>query len=328
MEPEFLKELDTPIEDPYVLYYGFLIRDGFVFILGDKPGVFDTLQIRWPQDATAMGARMGMSTRSLEEHIQLIQSCKLRKVKVICRDLSFLRQCTELRQVTVVPADDSGPNFDYSPLYEMPQLECVNCRTEYAPREQYRTALEYRRFAALRAISAAGPGHIGFEEVPGLRKLSLCRDTRHTDMTGVSCSTDLREAFFLQCKLRSLRGLEQHPELEDLTLLHCRSLADISDLRHCSSLRTLAMETCPKIQDFSVLETLENLEHLQLFGSQTLPSLDFVKKMPKLRTFVFTMDVADGNLMPCMGIPYASCKNRKHFNLKDAQLPKARRNGT
>lgn len=34
------------------------------------------------------------------------------------------------------------------------------------------------------------------------------------------------------------------------------------------------------------------------------------------------MDVADGDLSPCLRLSYAFCWNRRHFSLRDEQLPK------
>ncbi len=319
----FLQELQRPVRDYEVLASGFLIRNGFVFCLGNMAAVYDTLLIRWPEDATAIGYRFGFSERSLEEHIQFIREYEIRKAVIVCRDLSFLPRCQNLGEVTIVPSENAEPDFDYSPLYKLPNLRMVNCITEYGPKGQFHATVDYRKIPGVAQISAAGKGHLGYEAIPNLEVLSLCRDQRHTDFSNISCSNVLREAFFLQCRLKSLEGLEQHPGLEELTLSHCRSIQDISQMRNAAAhLRILTIENCPKIQDFSVLEQLHHLEHLQLYGSQTLPNLVFLKQMPRLKTFVFTMNVADGNLLPCMEIPYASCKNRKHFNRKDVQLPK------
>lgn len=127
----------------------------------------------------------------------------------------------------------------------------------------------------------------------------------------------------MQCGLRTLDGIEKHKELRSLALCHNRSLNDISALSGIgNSLQTLVIEGCSKISDFEVLSTLVKLEHLQLYRSNALPTLSFLKDMPNLKTFTFTMNVEDGDLTLCKNIPYASCKNRKHFNLKDAQLPK------
>ena len=51
--------------------------------------------------------------------------------------------------------------------------------------------------------------------------------------------------------------------------------------------------------------------------------MSFLKKMKNLKTFLFNMNVKDGDLTPCLDLSYVySEKNRKHYNLKDCELPK------
>ena len=58
-------------------------------------------------------------------------------------------------------------------------------------------------------------------------------------------------------------------------------------------------------------------------GRNVLESLDFLRDMKNLKTFVFDVDVLDGDLTPCLDLSYVySARNRKHFNLKDKDLPK------
>ena len=74
-----------------------------------------------------------------------------------------------------------------------------------------------------------------------------------------------------------------------------------------------------------ILEELENLEYLWLTGSNSLPDLRFLKKMKKLKTFILDMNVLDGDLTPCLDIPYVTCiRDRRHYNLKDSDLPKGK----
>ena len=45
--------------------------------------------------------------------------------------------------------------------------------------------------------------------------------------------------------------------------------------------------------------------------------------MKNLKTFTFSMNVLDGDLTPCLNLSYVySEKKHKHYNLKDADLPK------
>ena len=121
-----------------------------------------------------------------------------------------------------------------------------------------------------------------------------------------------------------MEGIQKSKKIQCLYLHYNRSLNDISALKNVKkTLRALRIENCPKINDFSVLEELENLELLELSGNNELPSLSFLKTMKNLKTFIFSMNVKDGDLYPCLNLSYAySEKNRKHYNLKDMDLPK------
>ena len=340
-----IKKLNEAVTDIHVLSQGFILRDGFAFVLGDKPAVYDTLLIRWPADAVGT-PKFAKSSRTLEEHIQLINQHKLETARIICRDLSFITQCPTLTKVSIHPDDMGFDDFDYSPLYTMPNLKSVCCITKYGIKEQYKTDIDYAKLRNLREVSMAGLGHINYEKLPFLESLWISNCKKHRDFKEISCSTQLKDVTLMQCALQSLDGIENHSNMRSVALWHNRSLTDISALEKlANTLRVIDIEACPKISDFSFLAmmknlehlrlygsnrlpslafltTMENLEHLRLYGSNRLPSLAFLKEMPNLKTFTFTMDVEDGDLSLCKDIPYASCKNRKHFNIKDAQLPK------
>ena len=105
---------------------------------------------------------------------------------------------------------------------------------------------------------------------------------------------------------------------------HLKRLEDISALEHIAeSVEALCISGCPKVKDFSVLEKLVNLRHLELTGRNEISSLSFLNQMPQIQTFLFSMNVLDGDLTPCMKIPYVYCeRNRKHYNLKNKDLPR------
>ena len=318
-----IDEINATVTDGNALRDGYIVRDGFIFTIGKKPAVFDTLVIRAPADAVGPSSRYGFSNRSLFAHIKLINDLQLQCAKIICDDLSFILQCPSLKKVSVYPSHDAEDAFDYSPLYQMPNLRHVNCITSYGLKGQRSSTIDYSRIAGLTDIGAAGSGHIGYNKVPSLESLWLSNNKKHIDLSDISCSTQLKDLTMLQCSIRTLKGIDSFPALESLALFHNRSLSDISPLAsNASSMKILAIEGCPKITDFSVLAELINLEHLQLYGANTLPNLNFLHRMIKLKTFTFTMNVQDGDLSNCLQVPYASCKNRKHFNLKDSQLPK------
>ena len=60
-------------------------------------------------------------------------------------------------------------------------------------------------------------------------------------------------------------------QLEEL-----KRLEDISALEHIAeSVEALCISGCPKVKDFSVLEKLVNLRHLELTGRNEISSLSF-----------------------------------------------------
>lgn len=72
--------------------------------------------------------------------------------------------------------------------------------------------------------------------------------------------------------------------MERVSFSYCRSLEDITEIAKAKdTLKSLEIDTCGKIKDFSVLEELENLEELVLDGNNTILNLNLLKKMKNLR---------------------------------------------
>lgn len=318
--------VDEIITDPYILREGHVFREGFVFTEGQScPVVYNRLLIRVPEFAQNDMKKTGYSTRTLEEHVELVNKYQIEKVMIICDDLNFILNCPSIKDIVVYPSYGAAPSFDYSPLYKLPNLKCVDCKTIYGPCEQYKTTVDYTRIKKLEDITMVGEGHIKFETVSTLKEIWLSGNKKIRSFSDVSCSPELQKVTLYQCGIQSLKGIERHERLETLILYGNRTLTDISELENVAeTLKTLVIENCSKITDFTVLHTLRNLEHLQLYGNNVLPDLKFLSEMKKLKTFTFTMNIENGELSNCLKVPYVSCKNRKHYNLKDIDLPKGR----
>ena len=312
------------ITDPYTLHEGFIYREGFVFTFGQEfPAIFDRIVIRKPERARADETRMGYSYRTFKEHIELIREYQIKKALIICDNLDFIAECPSIQDIQVYPSYEAKQNFDYSVLYEMPNLRSVSCGTIYGDCGQYKTTLDYSKMKRLEKNAMVGDGHIGFEKVSTLKEIWISGNKKIRSLAGVSCSSILQEMTLLECGIQSLAGIESHKMMRSLTLWHNYSLKDISAMEGVSdTLTELAIDACSKIKDFTILNSLENLEYLSLDGNNILPNLEFLKKMKKLKVFTFTMNVKDGDLSNCMAIPYVSCRNRKHYNLHDTDLPK------
>lgn len=313
------------ITDVSAFQQGYLYRQGYVFAPLTQSNIYDAIVIRNPSHCQAWCPQHGFSDHSLEEHIELINQYHLEKAIIIADDISFITRCSSLKYLKIVLADTAVDKFDYSPLYDMPCIKELTCTTAYGgPKERLHTTIDYSKVKGLVKVGVSGKGHLNYNLVDTLEELHISGDKAHENLSSISSSQNLKRIWFLQSGLKSLSGIERFPKMQDLSFDYMRSLCDISQLSLvANSLRALSIENCPKITDFSVLYDLVNLEHLHLYGKNELPSLGFLNKMKKLKTFVFSMNVADCDLSPCLQIPYASTyHNRKQYNFKDKDLPK------
>ena len=79
----------------------------------------------------------------------------------------------------------------------------------------------------------------------------------------------------------------------------------------------------PEGERFFCIGKTGKFETFRVTGRNEIPSLSFLNQMPQIQTFLFSMNVLDGDLTPCMKIPYVYCeRNRKHYNLKNKDLPR------
>lgn len=282
----------------------------------------DALVIHNPQDALVTTPVCLRSRKSLEEHIAHVRENHIKKAVLIVKDISFIKQCPELEYLMVFPAVDAE-NFDYSPLYEMPNIKWLQCETVYGIEEDKVSDIDYSRFDKLERITVTGKGNHNIHMAQRVVELSLYSDfSPSKTLEGVLPGKSLQTLLIGQAKIGSLAGIEAATRLRRLDLEYNRSLTDISALSHLKdTLAYLSIEVCGKIRDFSVLHELRNLEFLILKGSNVIPDLSFVESMPKLKHLHITMNVQDGNMTPCLRLPYARIQNRKHYTHKDKDMP-------
>ena len=318
-------DLKQIISDSSVLSVNYLVRDGYVFSSwNDNPNVFDVLVVRHPNDAVCNTQNYPDSSHPLSEYVRLIREENIERAIVIADDISFLKKCPSLRKVSVYPENSAKADFDYSPLYDMQNIKSLNCQTIYGEKGEKSCSIDYSKIRGLIDLGVFGKGHLNYDSIDTLEKLWVSNIKKRDDLYQISHSSELKDLTILQCEIKSLSGVEQYNYLQSLDLSYNRFLNDISDLcKVGKSLRLLNIEGCAKIKDFSSLCDLTNLEHLSLVGSNTLPNLAFLHSMPKLKTFTFSMEVADGDLSACLKIPYVWCqKGKKWYNIKDKDLPK------
>lgn len=323
MYSDFIDELNKVVDDS-ALEHGYILRDGFVFEALHYPAnVYNAIIIRNPSSARDWGDNRFVSHRSLEDHIDLVNKYCIESAVIIAEDIHFLNQCPSLKHIAVIPAESVETDFDFSPLYEHPEIKSLFCATNFGKFGQKSSKMDYSKVHGLISLRVQSRSDLNFQQIKTLKSLEVF-DIPARNLAELFSSHDLDTLQISSCGIRSLNGIGISPRMQCLYLNHNRSLQDISALSEVSSsIRSLHIENCPKVTDFSVLRELRNLEHLKLTGGNKLPDLSFIRSLPNLKTFIFDMEVLDGNLTPCLTLSYAHCsKIKKNYNLKQKDLPK------
>lgn len=288
---------------------------------------FDFTSIMYPfNEKNAL--KINVNGTPSDECIKYINQFQLEQAEIVMPDLYFLEKCPSLKFLKIAPSYNAKEYFDFSPLYKMKEIKSLSCKNQYGDRMQYIANIDYAMIRGLEDLTVSvNKGAKNFEKIETLKSLQIGDfKGKKQDVSDLFCSKELDTLQLTSCKIHSLKGIERSKRLQCLYLYYNRSLSDISALVNVKdTLKALRIQNCSKITDFSVIGYLENLELLELSGNNTLPNLEFLKNLKKLKTFEFDMNVLDGNLSVCLNLPNVYChKNRKHYNLKDKDLPKGK----
>jgi len=275
----------------------------------------------------------------LEQLINFINSKRLTKIVVDgIDDLSFIQRCPSVEHVlldlklslsSIRILNKKGnyyiKQYDISPLYQMDNLKSITINDKVEPIVKVKMDIDLSLCNKIEDISAEYGFLRNIDKSKTLKSVNLISyKPQSKDISELRNSKKLDTIRIVKGNLESLYGIEELPNIQCIYLYHLRYLNDISDLKRATkTLKALRIGNCANIHDFSVLRELENLELLELWGSNTLPSLDFLKGMKSLKTLVLNMNVLDGDLDLCKNLSCVYVEpNRKHYNLKDVDLPK------
>lgn len=274
----------------------------------------------------------------IEQLVECINRKGLKKAYIQgMEDFAFLKDCGGLEHLKIefhLPFHKWDSNtmkkgkirkdYDLDILYRLPNLKSLQLiDSEEASVVIPKTSVWIDRIPTLEYFRGEAGFIAGLKSAKNLKVLGLT-GYKQKNLAEIGQLEKLETLSLFRGKVETLDGCETLENLQCLYLSCNRGLQDISALSNLKqSLKLLRIDHCAKIEDFSVLEDLGNLELLHLDGSQTLPNLEFLNRMPNLKTFICHMNVANGDLTPCLRLLYAYMgKNRKHYNLKDDDLPK------
>lgn len=301
------------------------VIDDFAFSKSLPSNPYDTILINNVEVNDRNSVLHYLPYHDIEKYVKYINDKKIKNAIIFTSDILYLPRCPSLQMIRIMSSWNSLKDFDFSPLYDMPNVKYILCQNKYGPQKQHVRDIDYSKIKGLISLSLeVNNGTLNFNKVETLKSLCIRGfKGKNGDLTDLFCSKELDTLDLIRSTVRSLNGIDKSKKMQCLYLRYNRNLSDISALRDVkNSLRALEIQNCAKIKDFSVLGELDNLQLLRLSGSNNLPNLDFIKSMKNLKTFTCEMNVVDGNLTPCLNLSYVYFQNRKHYNLKDKELPK------
>ncbi len=288
--------------------------------------------------------------------IEYINNKKIKKVMCILADISCLKECPDIEHLSLGlslpdnPADfETGKEYikfleklylggrikkindgnykylieyDFAPLYHLKSLRSIRIGGDHQFVKN-QASMDVSSFDKLEEIDGDIRYYKNIEIAISVRSFSLHPyKPKCNSLDELRYLKKLDSLKLISSNIRSLKGIENFGNFTCLNLISCRSIEDIDDLLYVkNSIKALHIETCPRIEDFSVLGSLENLQELRLIGSNKIPNISFIKTMKGLKSLYLGINVLDGDISPCDGLEHVGIKDRQHYNRKNAQMP-------
>ena len=243
------------------------------------------------------------------------------------KEFDSLKQCPGIENLSMDGRKPYGKamklsdswTYDPSGLYDLPKLKHLSAGAN----EGDKLKIDLSRIPSLKKLYSAQEYITNLDQAVNLEILDII-NYKKKNLLELKNLKKLKLLTITSSSIVSLEGCEFLESLDTLRLYYNRSLEDISALQgNADTFTFLDIDNCGRITDFSVLETLKNLEALSIYGRNKIPSIQFINKLKHLDSFDFDINVLDGDLTPCLRLNAADCfVSRKHYNLKNDQLPK------
>ncbi len=200
--------LQDSLDDIEILCKGYIERNGYIFTSLTYPyNVYDTIVINHPMNADINYPRYGKSIKSLDDHISLINKYQLEKAVLLVASLDFIVKCPSLKYMHIVPLTDKDI-FDFSPIYDMPEIISLDCQTCYGSEEQLCGYIDYQKVNGLNDLSVSGKGHVNYNKICTLKSLQIS-NIKINNLTDAFCSSKLDTMRVITCGIKSLDGIEK-----------------------------------------------------------------------------------------------------------------------
>lgn len=229
-------------------------------------------------------------------------------------DINFLRSCPNVDKVSV-----ESMNIDYLGLHSLNNLKALHLDNNFT--KGFHSELNLAEFDKLELLSIGNwdKNIKGLNECRSLKSLRLWKyKPKGGDLQELSCLSDLEVLVLTHAAISSLKGCGELKKLQSLQLYYIKFLEMIDEIERISgSLKNLRVNHCKNIKNHEYVACLKNLILLDFSECGEIPTINFIKKMDNLKSFIFiNTNIIDGDLSPCVGLEHVGFFDKKHYSHK------------
>ena len=200
---------------------------------------------------------------------------------------AFNKLSKSLRIISFI--QDIGNAINLESIYNLKELR------EITFQKKQKFELDISKFPKLEHFGGEyWKGLINLEKAYTLTSMVI-RKYPYPDLENVSNLQKMERLHIYSSQIQSLDGVERLP-IRELCLAKNNKLEDIHKINEVSSLDSLQIEGCKRLENFTFLKGNPNIEDLFI---DKLDSIDFVEFMPNLKKINF-WNCKDGNMNPLL----------------------------
>ena len=273
------------------------------------------------------GNYLTIHVEDFQEGIKYAAQIKIRQIhligspaKDVIVDFKELDNLSETLQV-ISFIQDIGNVVNFESIYNLKEMRKVYFQ------DKQKFTFDISRFTKLQHLgSDYWDGLINLDKAYSLTSLVICKYP-FPDLLLLSALRNLEILHIYSSQIQSLYGVERL-SIRKLCLARNNKLEDIHQINEVSSLESLQIEGCRRLENFSVLKGNSHIEDLFI---DKLDSIDFVESMPHLKKINF-WNCKDGNMSPLLKSQSLEVvnfyPNKKHYThtLKEIEEVRQKKN--
>ncbi|MCA9039609.1 MAG: hypothetical protein KDA65_04600 [Planctomycetaceae bacterium] len=209
-------------------------------------------------------------------------------------DLDFLSSTPDVRCLVLL----DSKKRDIDSICQLNKLEYLSLDGNKQP-------IDFSKFPVLRGLWTDWHAKLTTDNLP--QSLEILRldgfNPKSKSLNELRELKKLEDLTFVKSTIEDLDGIQKYPNLHRLVLAYMRNLSDISTLGEGKNkkLTYLELGNCKKLSDYSPIGNINSLVECVIDKCGPIPSLTFMKDLPKLTDFRFLdTKVLDGDMTPLM----------------------------